>query len=196
MPRTLEEAESLISTLQGKVSDLETDNYNFRSKNRSLTEQLEESNKKVPADGSVVLTKEEAAAQTKELEGYRALGSVKDVTTAINEGKTAKETLAKGERQTTLNEAAGTDFNAKALGRFIPDDAELLKDKKGAWSVKQGDTTTALSDFVKGIEDETGVTLRTKPEKTNLGGGAGNRGNDKDPKEPESFMEAFNDDPT
>lgn len=191
MPRTLEEAESLITSLQGKNSDLETDNYNFRSSNRTLKEQAEEQKKLIPADGSVILTKEDAAKQTKELEDYRALGSVKDVNTAITEGKTARETVAKNERQTTFNEAAGSEYNAKALGRFMPDDAVLEKGKGDKWTVKQGETVRPLSEFVKGIEDETGVSLRTKPTTQNLGGGAGNPGSDKDNKEPQSFMEAM-----
>lgn len=197
MPRTLEEAESLISTLQGKVGDLETDNYNYRSKNRTLTEQLDDEKKKVPADGSVILTKEDAAKQTKELEDYRALGSVKDVNTAITEGKTARETVAKNERQTTFNEAAGSEYNAKALGRFIPDDAVLEKGKGDKWTVKQGETSKPLSEFVKGIEDETGVSLRTAPAKQNVGGVVGNSGGDKTQGEPESFMDAYmQDNPT
>lgn len=191
MPRTLEEAEAYITTLQGKNSDLETDNYNYRQKNNKLTQDFEDAKKQIPADGSVVLSKEDAAKQTSELEGYRALGSVKDVNTAISEGKTARETVAKNERQTTFNEAAGTEYNAKALGRFIPDDAVLEKGKGDKWTVKQGETSKPLSEFVKGIEDETGVSLRTKPTTENVGGGF-NSGSDKDPKEPQSFLEAVN----
>lgn len=166
----LEQALVEIKTLRTKVDTLESDNFNLREKRRELDRTVETLQGKVPADGHVVVP----AAEAEALKAYRELGKAEELKSQLETGRTAAQEAAKLKRRQSIRDAAGKEFNAKALERFLPVDANLAQEGEGdgkAWVVKQGDTTKPLADLVKELEADLEITLTTG-ESTNLGGGS------------------------
>lgn len=166
----LEQALAEIKTLRTKVDTLESDNFAAREKRRELERERDQLKEKVPADGHVVLPKEEAEALTT----YRELGKADELKTQLETGRTAATEAAELRRRQSIRDAAGNQFNARALERFLPAGAELTQEGDGearAWVVKQGDTTKPLADTVKELEADLGITLTTG-DKTTVGGGS------------------------
>ena len=166
---TLEQAQAEIRTLQGKIDTLESDNFKAREARRSAERERDELKDKVPADGSVVVSKQDAA----DLASYRELGKLDKVKGDLESSKTALADVARLQRSQNVSDAAGTKYNRKALETFLPADATVVKDGEGdkaAWVVKQGDTATALDAWVKTTEQEFGVPLTLKS--SSVGGGS------------------------
>lgn len=88
--------------LAEKLAEVQTDNFSLRDQRRELKRQLADLGTKVPGEGSVILTAEDAAA----LDAYRALGATADLQTALSERQTLAETLAARDRQDALRSAA------------------------------------------------------------------------------------------
>jgi outer membrane translocation and assembly module TamA len=166
----LEQAKAEIKALQKKVDTLEGDNFTLREKRRELEKSVETLQARVPTDDQVVVKKEEAEV----LKSYVDLGKPEELKAQLEQGRTATQEAATLRRSQSIRDAAGEQFNAKALERFLPGDAELAQQGEGdnrAWVVKQGDTTKPLADVVKELEHELGVTLTTG-DKSNVGGGS------------------------
>lgn len=167
----LEKAIKQIGDLQAEKANLlshkerlEADLKEARDKRRAAEEQA---SKLVP-EGSVVLTAEDA----KLLETYKQFGKPADVKAALDSKSTAEQQLAALQRQATIQEAAGTVFNARALAKFLPDTAriEQVEEKQDGKPVKvyqvvtpgpegKEATKTTLSEWVKGVEADLGISL-------------------------------------
>lgn len=166
----LEQAKQEVTTLRKKIDTLESDNVNLREKRRELEKTVQSLEGKVPADGTVVLPKADADA----LAAYQELGKPDELKTQLETGRTAAQKAAELARRQSITDAAGKQFNARALERFLPADAELSQQGEGdgkAWVVKQGDATKPLADVVKELESDLGIVLTTG-DSTNVGGGS------------------------
>lgn len=88
------------------------DNQKARERARKAEERAEAAEKKIPKEGSVVITKEEAA----DFEAYKALGKPAEVKTTVEKAKTLeteKQEREKSEGFTKAAEAIG--YNGKVL---------------------------------------------------------------------------------
>jgi hypothetical protein len=121
------------------------DNYREREQNRQLKQQLADLQGKVPSNGSVVLSADDAKA----LEAYRALGGVDDLKTSI----TNLATMRKNE---LLREAAEAHkFKPQVLQRLAADlDITVKetgdgKDRRKVAYVKDGDKELSLDKYAE-----------------------------------------------
>lgn len=112
---------------QQALAHLYDENYKLRSKNRDLAKEAE---KAKLADGSVVLTADEA----KTLEEYRALGKPEELKAVVTERDELKQKVSDGDRQTLLSEAAkaaGWEGKESILKRLVgPDDKVEIRDEQ------------------------------------------------------------------
>ena len=128
----------------GVAGLLYSENFQYREQLRQLKEQLTAAQGRVPGEGAVVLTPEQAKAWA----AYQALGTVEVITQGLKERDTAQGELGSLRRATTLREAAETcGFDADVLGtlagglEFVLQDvtvdgktvkAAFVKDAQGA----------------------------------------------------------------
>lgn len=95
-----------------------TENYELRAKNRTLREQIAEKEKDAPAEGSIILSPEEAKAW----EAYKEIGKPEDLKKTVEERDTLKATANRLTREAeiaSIAEAHG--FNPKVLIRLAGD---------------------------------------------------------------------------
>lgn len=118
------------------------DNKGLRAEIRQLKEQL-------PAEGAVVLGKEDAAL----FDAYKELGKPEEVKTRLDEGETAKAEAAKAAREKQIARGAEVlKLQNNALLQKLLEDVELDVQGEGdkqAVSVKVGDKTYSFDDFAK-----------------------------------------------
>lgn len=97
---------------ENAANELWRDNYQLRAQRRDLRAEVKALKEKQPAEGTVVLTKEQAA----EWEAYQKLGKPADIEKSITEGKTAQEAVAKQARVDAVAKAAkDVGFNPEVL---------------------------------------------------------------------------------
>jgi hypothetical protein len=100
------------------VAELYRDNYDLREKNRTLKSEKEAAEKKIPAEGSVVLSADEA----KVFEAYSQLGTPDQLKKSIEEAKTSKDELGKLKRSQILRDVADIEgMNPSVLSRLASD---------------------------------------------------------------------------
>lgn len=86
------------------IDDLERERYQQREKAREDKARIETLEKAAPAEGTVVLT----AEQAKDWEAYTKLGKAKDLETLKTENDTLKQAKASSDRDVKLREIADT----------------------------------------------------------------------------------------
>lgn len=134
-----------------------SENYEYRGKIRQLEQQVTDVTGKVPADGAVVLTGEDATAWNT----YKALGKPDEIKQGLEERTRLQGKLTEQERSNLLRSVAETagykasvltnlDRIAKAEGKTLAFDVrDVTIDGKAAKVayVKDGDKETALADY-------------------------------------------------
>lgn len=99
-------------TAEAAANELWRDNYQLREQRRKLRDEVAELKAKQPVDGSLVLTKEQAA----EWEAYLKLGKPAEIEKAVTDGKAAAEAVAKQERANLVTKAAkDLNYNPEVL---------------------------------------------------------------------------------
>lgn len=132
--------------LAEKLADVQSDNYRLREERRNLKQQLTDAQGKVPAEGTRLLTKDEAAIW----DAYAALGKPADIKQAMDANGTATAELATLKREKALTKAAEVaGFKASVLTTLAGDLDIQTKEKDGkpvVVVVKDG-TETPLADY-------------------------------------------------
>ena len=135
------------------------DNYSARRRNRELSDELREAKTKVPAEGSVVLSTEQAAQWA----AYQALGNPEEVKNAIDEKSTLQGQLDSMARNTILRDVAeksGFKFSvlqtaddlAKSRGKNLTYELREVEEdgaKVMRAFVKDGDTQKPLGEYAQ-----------------------------------------------
>ncbi len=133
--------------LAEKLADVQSDNYRLREERRGLKQQLTEAVGKVPADGSKVLTTDEAAAYS----AYVALGKPADIKSAIETKGAAEQELTVLKREKQIAKAAeALGYKASVLERLATDlDIQVrpVKDSAPLVVVVANGEETALADY-------------------------------------------------
>jgi hypothetical protein len=148
--------------LAEKLADVQSDNYRLREERRGLKQQVTEATGKVPAEGTRVLTTDEAKAY----DAYVALGKPEEIKRSIdaNGVATAELTTLKREKQIrAAAEAAG--YKASVLTTLAADLDIQTEAKDGAtlvYVVKDGEKT-ALTDYAKKEWPDFLPALEAKP---------------------------------
>jgi hypothetical protein len=127
---------------------LHRENYTEREQNRALKEQLAAAQGKVPAEGAIVLTPEQAQAW----QAYSGLGDIASIQAAIAERDTTKGELATIKRDLELRDVASIANYKPAVLRQLAGDAQFVikeADGKRSVSVKDGDKETPIADYAK-----------------------------------------------
>jgi len=141
------------------ATQLFDENYQYRTKIRGLEEQLTQIQAKAPAEGSVVLSREEAAL----FEAYKVLGKPEDVKKQLDENPTVVEENKKLKRRDILREVADVGIGGSKLRFSVLEDRanasngiEFLvkeegreKDKRKVAYVKDGDKETPLEQYAQ-----------------------------------------------
>jgi hypothetical protein len=113
---------------QAFAFQLYRDNYDLRQKNAELRA-------RVPAEGAVILTGDDAARW----QAYTALGAPDEVQAALSEGSTAKAEAARLQRAQTVQQAAqAAGFKPAVLERLIGDLPLALADGKATVQTEAG----------------------------------------------------------
>lgn len=132
--------------LAEKLADVQSDNYRLREERRNLKQQLTEAQGKAPAEGTRVLTPDEAA----EYSAYVAFGKPADVKKAIDSASGATAELASLKREKQLRAAAeAAGYKASVLTTLAGDldiQTEAKDGKTLVYVVKDGEKT-ALADY-------------------------------------------------
>jgi hypothetical protein len=148
--------------LASDLSASEARNYDLRDKNRDLRHEVETLKKQVPGEGTLVLTKEQAA----QWEAFQKLNLKPDeITAQLAAGKTAIEENAAHKRATALEKAAkianfkpgvlkllGKDLNVEVREVEVTDaEGKITKVERAFVVSKDGDkeTLTGLREFFK-----------------------------------------------
>lgn len=135
--------------LAEKLADVQSDNYRLREERRGLKQQLTEAAGKVPADGSKVLTVDEA----KTYDAYVALGKPADIKTALESKGTAETELTALKREKQIAKAAeAAGFKASVLTTLAGDlDIQVrpVKDSAPLVVVVTAEGETALADYAQ-----------------------------------------------
>jgi hypothetical protein len=144
--------------MASKISELESDNFNYRDKIRDRDREISDLKKAVPAEGALVLTGDDAKAWPE----YQKLGKPEDLSKTIQDGRAALAKNAETEKQTTLDEAAkygdGTrpfkagllklaakDLNVQMREVDVTDsEGKVTKAKQPFVLLKEGDTETPV----------------------------------------------------
>jgi hypothetical protein len=91
-----------LGNADAAAQELWRDNYQLREQRRTSRAELADVKAKLPPDGAVILTKEQAA----DWDAYQKLGKPTDVEKTITDGKAAAEGLVKRDRADALGKAA------------------------------------------------------------------------------------------
>lgn len=149
------------------IVDLRSENYEFRDKIRDLKAKL-------PADGAVVLTGDDAKSWGK----YQALGSPKDLADARTERDTFRAENQKYQRDASIREVAELTYKGKdkVLAKVLDGvEVEIIevtgKDGKKTRvphvnAAKEGDKPVPVVDFVEANHAEFLPALTGKPAET------------------------------
>lgn len=135
--------------------ELYDDNYNLRKKNRELSDEATQLRGKVPAEGAVMLSADEATAW----QAYKALGTHEEVKTAIEQ-----RTQLQGQLDALQREAALRDAAAAAGYKFSVlqdrDKVARIDGKELSYAVKEveKDGTKSRVAFVKDGDTEKPLT--------------------------------------
>lgn len=154
-------AESLLSSIGSKATDLERDRDDLKGKIEDRQKEtakmkeraqiaegkVTELEDKLPKDGSVVIPK----ADFERLEAYKALGKLDEVKGKLDRVDTLEREKSQQEREATIR-AAG--YDPKKLNRILGN-AELKVTGEGddlKVLVTEGDTDTPLTDWAEAGE--------------------------------------------
>lgn len=161
-------------------AEAQNEMWRVRERNRTLKQERDELKAKQPADGMVVIAKEDAAL----LENYRALGAPAEVKKAIDANGTATAELASLKREKALARAADVaGFKVTVLTTLAGDLDIQIKDKDGkphAVVVKDG-TETPLADYATSAWADFLPALKQQPAAGAPDINAGARGNGNTP---------------
>jgi len=137
--------------MASQIVELERDNYNLRSKNRDFKAEVETLKGKVPGEGAVVLT----ADQAKALEAYQKLGKPDELATQLEAGRTALAESDTFKKAIALEQAAKVaNFKPgvlKLLGRDLNIEIREVEVQK-----EDGTTEKKVAAFVK-LQDAAGA---------------------------------------
>lgn len=161
----------------GVAGTLFAENYQYREQIRQLREQLQAAQLRVPAEGTVVLTAEQANAWA----AYQGLGTVEVITQGLKDKDTAQGELTSLRRAATLRAAAETaGFDPDVLGtlagglefelRDVTTDGKTVR----AAFVKDGQNQLRLEEYAQ--QKWKKFTPALIPGR-GQGGGAGSQGN-------------------
>lgn len=132
--------------LAEKLADVQSDNYRLREERRGLKQEVATLKERQPAEGTRVLSKEEAD----EYGAYVALGKPADVKKAIDANGEASAKLAKLERDAQLRTAAdAAGYKPSVLSTLAGDldiQVEAKEGKPLVYVVKDGEKI-ALADY-------------------------------------------------
>lgn len=135
-----------------QVSKLENDNYKQRDEIRDYKSKITTLEGKVPADGAIVLTGDDASHWT----AYQALGKPDEITKKITDGTTAQQERDTLVRTAAVRDAADvTGFDAdvlkERLGELLPEMREVDQDGKKVRQafVKDGATDVPLAQYAE-----------------------------------------------
>lgn len=132
-----------------RLADLSNDNYDLRHKNSNLTRSNDDLKGKVPAEGTVILSKDDAAL----LDTYRALGTPDVIKTQVETGAAAvqeRDTLKRSNTIRTIADVAG--YKPTVLERLGPDLEYRVKDVQ---ETVNGKAQTVKRAFVVKDDKET-----------------------------------------
>ena len=149
---------TLAETLAARYGDAKAALAALASENHTLRKQRRELRKKVPAEGALVLTQEQAAAW----QAYQGLGKPEEVQAALGERDTLKEQVTRATREQTFRAAATAHgYNPDALAKFLAGrgvtltETQATQDGKAVtlYSVQgDGDTTEPLPAWLEAHE--------------------------------------------
>ena len=91
-----------LGTADAAAAELHRENYQLRDQRRTLKAEVDQLKGKVPAEGTVVLTAEQAAHWNQ----YQQLGKPEEITKGLESGKAAMEAAAKRDRADQVSQAA------------------------------------------------------------------------------------------
>jgi hypothetical protein len=131
------------------AAQLLAENADLRAKRRTVEEERDALKAKVPAEGSVILTGDDARTFGE----LTAATPLKDLKGKLDEATTATSKLQTLERQQTVRDAADAlGWDAKRLERLLKDAPLEVKTEKRdgkdvtVYAVKDGETTVALEE--------------------------------------------------
>ena len=166
-----------LMRLLEKHAETLTDNHRLRDQRRALKQQLADATGKVPADGTRVLTADEAKAY----DAYLALGKPDALKQAIDANGAASAELATLKRERTLAKAAdAAGYKASVLTTLAGDlDIQVrpVKDGKPLVVVVKDGTETALADYAQAEWTDFLPALTATPGQQVYDINAGARGN-------------------
>lgn len=135
--------------LAEKLADVQSDNYRLREERRTLKTQVQEATGKVPAEGTRVLTADEA----KTYDAYVALGKPADIKTSLDTKGTAEQELTTLKREKQIRAAAeAAGYKPAVLERLAADlsiEVRTVKDGAPLVIVVKDGQETALADYAK-----------------------------------------------
>lgn len=130
-------------------AEAQNEMWRIRERNRVLKQERDDLKGKLPADGMVVIAKEDAAL----LESYKAMGKPADLKTALETKSTAEQELTTLKREKQIMKAAdAAGYKASVLGGLAGDlDIQVrpVKDGKPLVVVVADGNETALEDYAK-----------------------------------------------
>jgi hypothetical protein len=152
LTRRLAAAEGSASVV---AQQLANENHQLRVSERKqadeitrLQAELKEAKKLAPAEGAVVLTKEDAATW----EALKVLGKPEEIKTKLESVPALEKKIADAERQTIILKAAEAEgYQAEVLAPLVGDSAIEFKivDKKEVPFIKDGETQVRLSEHIE-----------------------------------------------
>jgi len=138
------------ASLKKALDAREADNKAERDKAKALQVELDDAKGKLPGEGAVVLTKDEADALT----AYQQLGRLNEVQVKLGDYDRAVSEAATAKRQ-QLVDAAARDPQNETTYRYKPsvlskllEGAALTKSDKGEYAVKVGDVEKPLDKYL------------------------------------------------
>lgn len=148
-PDVLKSLESLISRAGGS----DAASALLFNDNKELRDQLRDLKAKLPKEGTVVLSQDEAA----ELAAYRAYGKPDELKQRLDEGESAKQIAAQAAREKTIAKAAGVlGLQNNALLQTLLNSVELEvagDNENPSVIVKDGEKQVPFADYAKSRPD-------------------------------------------
>lgn len=141
--------EAEVNTLRGHKERLETDLAKVKGERKTAQERATELEGKVPADGSVTLSK----ADSERWQAYTALGKVDEVKATLERVSTLETEKAQADREATIRTAG---FDPKKFSRVVPHSLKIEGEGDALRvSVTVDDKDTPLDEWAEaeGISD-------------------------------------------
>jgi hypothetical protein len=104
------------AALLAHIKKTENENFQYRSQKRELKTQIEELQKKIPAEDAAVITKAEADL----LERYKTLGTADSLQEQLEKARELKQTAA------LSRHAQLAGYNPNVLKKLLPENAKLI----------------------------------------------------------------------